>query len=69
MNKISLQNSDNLLCNRNTLFYKKEWEDLKTRDSFSGLVNKCGSVDAAAIKKGANFMRALCISEDARALH
>lgn len=69
MNKISLRNSDNLLCNRNTLFYKKEWEDLKTQDSFSGLVNKCGSTYAAAIYKGANFMHALCIPEDARALH
>lgn len=35
MNKRSLQNSDNLLCNWYTLFYEKEWEDWKkTQGSF-----------------------------------
>lgn len=37
--------------------------------SSSGLVNECGSMYAAAIYEGADFMRGLHISEAARALH
>lgn len=71
MNKRSLQNSDNLLCNRYTSIYEKEQEDLKKKqDSLSGgLVNKCGSMYAAAICKRADFMCGPHILEGARALY